>query len=139
VTTSVFVDKLNPPDETVLAAALGDAMTLWRDIRNRLEGRYGALVEDWKFYSKKSGWTMKLLLKKRNLFFSFPQDGCFSVSFVFGDKAVALVQQSSLPETIVSDLVNARKYAEGRGVLIEVKSPEDVGYIVKLVEIKLQL
>jgi len=138
MSTSFFDDKSNPPDEIDLAAALGDTRTFWRDIRSLLEDHYGPLVEDWKFYSKKSGWIMKLLRRKRNLFFSTPMDGYFNVSFVFGDKAVARVQESCLPEDIVSNLVNARKYAEGRGVQIEVRAPEDVEHIVTLTGIKLQ-
>jgi len=94
------------------------------------------LTEDWKFYGQKSGWILKTLRKKRNLFFFIPLKGSFKVSFVFGDKAVAAVEKSDLPQGLITTLKNARKYAEGRGLQIDVKRPADVKNIMKLVNIK---
>ena len=101
-----------------------------------MKAEYGELTEDWKFYGQKSGWILKTLRKKRNLFFFVPHKGSFHVSFVFGDKAVAAVEKSDLPQEIITELKNARKYAEGRGLRIDVKSSADVEHIIKLVEIK---
>ncbi|MHC4678095.1 MAG: DUF3788 family protein [Planctomycetota bacterium] len=80
--------------------------------------------------------VLKTLQKKRNLFFFIPFEGSFRVSFVFGDKAVAVVEQSGLPKELAATLTNARKYAEGRGLQIDVKSSADVEHVKKLVEIK---
>ncbi|UCE05769.1 MAG: DUF3788 family protein [bacterium] len=95
------------------------------------------MTEEWKFYGKKSGWIMKTLRKKRNLFFFVPVKDYFKISFVFGDKAVAAIEQSDLPEHIKVELRNARKYAECRGIQIEIKSADETEIIRKLVEIKI--
>jgi hypothetical protein len=55
---------------------------------------------------------------------------------VFGDKAVAAAEQSDLPQDLITTLKNARKYAEGRGLQIDVKRSADVKNIMKLVKIK---
>ena len=94
------------------------------------------MIEDWKFYGVKSGWILKTLRKKRNLFFFVPLEGSFQISFVFGDKAVAAAQKSELPQELITELKNARKYAEGRGLRIDVKNSADVEHIKTLVEIK---
>jgi len=60
------------------------------------------------------------------------------MGFVFGDRAVAVIEQSNLPKEIKEILRNAKKYAEGRGLSIEVESPEQIGIIRKLVGIKIQ-
>jgi hypothetical protein len=57
---------------------------------------------------------------------------------VFDDKTVREVQSSDLSELIKTELKNARKYAEGRGLRIDVKSAKDVKNIHKLVEIKIK-
>lgn len=80
----------------------------------------------------------KVLRKKRNLFFCIPLKGCFQIAFIFGEKAVSAVESSDLPEAIKVELKNARKYAVGRGIRIEVKSSKDVENIQKLVEIKVK-
>ena len=133
---SVFEDKATKPDDKMLAMALGKSSRLWLQIKKNLKAEYGELIEDWKFYNSKSGWILKTLRKKRNLFFFIPLDGSFRVSFVFGDKAVAVVEKSDLPQKLVTTLKNARKYAEGRGLRIDIKGSADVGHVKKLVEIK---
>ena len=136
MSASVFEDKDTMPDDKMLAKALGKSNQLWQEIKKNLKVEYGGLIEDWKFYNSKSGWILKTLRKKRNLFFFVPLKDTFQVSFVFGDKAVAAVEESSLPKELITELKNARKYAEGRGLRIDVENSADVEHIKKLVEIK---
>ena len=135
--TSVFDDKSLKPENEPLFKALGKTAKLWKKLRNDLENELGELIEDWKYYGQKSGWTLKLLRKKRNLFFMIPQKGFFRITLIFGDKAVSEVEKSDVPEDIKEELRAARKYAEGRGIGIDVQSSEDVETINKLVNIKL--
>ena len=137
MSVSVFEDKATMPDDKMLDKALGKSNRLWREIKKHLKAEYGELNEDWKFYGQKSGWILKTLRKKRNLFFFVPIKGSFQVTFVFGDKAVAAVQKSDLPKKLVTKLKNARKYAEGRGLRIDVKNSADVEHVKRLVEIKI--
>jgi hypothetical protein len=133
---STFLDKSSSPDERALEEALGAAYPRWAEIRSHLGAEYGQPVEEWKFYGQKSGWTMKSLLKKRNLFFFTPGQDCFRISFVFGDRAVAMIEKSGLPETLIEEVKNAKKYAEGRGLRIEVKTKRDVDHVKRLIAIK---
>ena len=133
---SVFEDKTTMPDGEMLANALGKSNRLWKDIKKHLSAEYGELIEEWKFYGQKSGWILKTLRKKRNLFFLIPLKGSFQISFVFGDKAVAAVAKSDLPIDLITELRNARKYAEGRGLRIDIKEAADVEHVKQLVEIK---
>jgi hypothetical protein len=132
-----FTDKNTKPDDKSLAKVLGESNKLWNDLKRHLRESYGELIEEWKFYSPKYGWTLKVLKKKRNLFFFSPRPNAFRVSFVFGEKAVSHIEASNLPEKIKIAIRNARKYAEGRGISLEVKSVDEIEEIKKLVEIKL--
>ncbi len=49
---------------------------------------------------------------------------------------MAAVEESDLPEAMKETLRNARKYAEGRGLSVDVRSPDQVSIIRTLVEIK---
>ena len=131
------MDKSVKPEEKSLLKALGNTGTLWTKLRTNLEDELGELIEDWKFYSKKSGWTLKLLQKKRNLFFMMPHSGYFRITFVFGDKAVSKVEKSNLPGDSIETLLNAKKYMEGRGLTVEVKNAKDLKNVETLVAIKL--
>ncbi|MCX6149722.1 MAG: DUF3788 family protein [Ignavibacteriales bacterium] len=134
---SIFSDKSLQPNDQMLLEVLGKSKKYWDEIKQSLNDKYGELTEEWKFYGQKIGWTLKLLKKKRNLFFFTPYDKYFKISFVFGEKAVAVIEKSDLPENLISELVNARKYVEGRGLAIEVKTQKEVQIIQKLVAIKI--
>ena len=135
---SVFLDKSKRPGEQDLSEALGETKQLWDQVKTYVKENVPDIIEDWKHYGKNSGWTMKLLKKKRNLFFSYPAEGHFTVVFVFGDKAVQAVENSSLPRDIIQTLKEAKKYAEGRGLQVTVKTRDDVEVIKKLITIKIE-
>ncbi|MFC1483929.1 DUF3788 domain-containing protein [Candidatus Neomarinimicrobiota bacterium] len=137
MSTSIFTDRTTEPTTAGLLEVLGVTGELWTDLRQHLEAEYGPLVEQWKHYGQKTGWLLKLLRKKRNLFFLTPLAGHFRMTFVFGDKAVVAIEESDVPMEIIEDLRQARKYAEGRGVSLFVRTSEDVTTVKKLVAIKL--
>ncbi|MGA2324110.1 MAG: DUF3788 family protein [Sedimentisphaerales bacterium] len=59
------------------------------------------------------------------------------VVFLFRDKGVDAVQNSSLPQSIKDELRNAKKYVEDRGIRLQVRNKTDVANIKTLVDIKL--
>jgi hypothetical protein len=134
---SIFLDKSLKPTNEMLSGALGQSYKYWEEIKNSLENQYGPLIEEWKYYSATSGWTLKLLLKKRNLFFFAPCEKYFRLAFIFGDKAVSAVEKSDLPLKMVQELKSAKRYVEGRGLRLEIKKKTDVKNIITLVAIKI--
>ena len=121
----------------MLSDALGQSYKYWEEIKNSLVDQYGTLTEEWKYYSASSGWTLKLLLKKRNLFFFAPCEKYFRIAFIFGDKAVSAVEESDLPARMVQELKSAKRYVEGRGLRLEIKKKADIKHVITLAGIKI--
>ena len=134
----MFLDKSTQPTERQLKDAIADTYEYWNEIKNRITELYGDTKGEWKFYSKKSGWTLKTLLKKRNLFFFQPFANYFSLTFVFGNKAVNAIEESDVSETFKRVLRDAKKYAEGRSLLVKVKTRNDLTDVNKLIDIKVK-
>lgn len=138
MSSSDFNNKQVMPDEAALAAEIGETKEVLDRICQFIETVTGQLTHEWKHYGQKSGWTLKLLSKKRNLLFVGPESGYFIIAFVFGDRAVEAVVKSGLPETIKNELVNARKYAEGRGIRFEIRDDSQLDNVMQLIKIKLE-
>jgi hypothetical protein len=134
--SSTLTDKFLKPDDQILSGALGASFKSWTEIKNAITEEYGATREEWKYYGAKSGWVLKLLLKKRNLFFLIPGEKHFTLGFVFGDRAVEAIQKSRLPAAMIREVNDARRYAEGRGLRIDVRNRTPVSHVLKLVDIK---
>jgi hypothetical protein len=135
---SIFIDKSVKPNNVILAEALKTTYKFWEEILKSLYDEYGKLEEEWRYYGPKTGWLLKLFYRKRNLFFLIPNKKYFTLAFVFGDKAVDEIENSNLPKSIKDEIKNTVKYAEGRGIRIDVKKQSIIKNVKKLVSIKIQ-
>lgn len=138
MSVSIFPNKTQVPDETMLSAALGETKSYLDQICNFIETETGHLLLEWKHYGQKSGWTLKLISKKRNLLFVLPGEGVFTVVFVFGDRAVEAILKSDFPEAVKNELLDVQKYAEGRGIRFLINDHSEMETILRLIRIKLE-
>ncbi len=94
--------------------------------------------EEWNSSGSKYGWSLRLQLKKRNIVYLGPRTGSFMAAFVLGDKAVAVARKSELPAYVLNMIAEAKRYAEGTPVRIEVSKPEDLELVKILAKIKVE-
>ena len=133
---SIFTDKERLPTEQELILKLGQSYQLWKYIHNMVMELYPDGIQEWNYPGKKYGWSYRIKDKKRAILYFLPRDNYFKVAFIFGDKALKTILDSDISGFIKTNLKNARKYAEGRGIGIEVNK-EILPDIKKLIEIKL--
>ena len=93
---------------------------------------------EWNFPGKKYGWSYRIKDKKRAILYFLPLDHYFKVAFVFGQKAFDQIMESPISDRIKKELSEAPKYAEGRGIRIDVKDELILPDIKGLIEIKLK-
>ena len=134
---NAFVDHAEEPTSAELSAALGSTNEIWNRLVESMAEEYGVNVQEWNSYSLKSGWSLRLKLKKRNILHMAPCKGCFRVAFILGDKAVSAAKQIKLPKSLTAAIENAPRYPEGTGVRLLVKRMSDLPAIHKLAAIKL--
>ena len=134
---NAFIGKITPPTDREVTAKLGPTSTAWIELIAWLAGQ-GIDCGEWKSVSPtKYGWALRPALKKRTILYLGPCENCFRVSFVLGDKAVAAARASDLPKSLLKEISATKRYAEGTGVRLMIRKPEDLASVRKLVEIKL--
>ena len=134
---SIFDDKIKKPKDNDLSKALGSNAKLWDDIKDYLASEFDPLTEIWKFSGKSWGWTLQLIHKKRTVLYLTPTKNFFYAGFALGEKAVKAAHSSDLPASILELIDNAKKYAEGRAIRLEIRSKKDATIVKKLVSIKM--
>lgn len=134
---SAFDDKSEMPSERSLSETVGRAKALWNELKAHLASRYAPLIEKWNFSGKNYGWGLQLKQNKRTVLYMTPCKGYFLASFALGEKAVQAAHESELSESVLKVIDGARRYAEGRGVRLEVKSKRDLESIKILAAIKM--
>ena len=134
---SIFPDKETKPTDMALAEVLDSTYHLWIQIHDFVFKKYPNGQAEWNYPGKKYGWSYRIKDKKRAIIYFLPRDQYFKVAFVFGQKATDAVTQSDVASEIKTELEQARKYAEGRGIRIDIKNDIIIEDIKKLIEIKL--
>jgi len=134
---SIFDDKTKPPKDADLATALKDSFLFWNELKKLIALRFKPLSIEWGYTSKTTGWGMRLKNRERTILYMTPRDGHFLASFALGEKAVKAAHEDDLPLSVLKIVDNAKKYAEGRGVRLEVRDGRDVRNVEKLAAIKM--
>ncbi len=136
---NAFIGKAEQPSDEELAAELGrSAKTLWDQLVVELAGLYNINIAEWHSYSKKAGWALRLKVRDRTIVYLAPCKGEFRASFALGDKAVAAARASKLPKKVQTIIDEAKKYAEGTAVRLDVKTSRDVEAVKLLAGIKVE-
>jgi len=135
----MFSDKdIKPADEQIFAI-LKEKKVLWLDIMNHMNDSYPSSAGDWHYYNDGKQWLFKMVLKKKTIFWAALSEDSFRVTFYFGDKALPVIQDSSLSEQIKNDFLNGKKYGAIRGITIIANTATDVEHIKKLIVIKCKM
>ena len=133
---SAFGDKARQPEDADLAKVLKRSFVFWGELKKVIESRFTPLSVEWGFTTP-SGWWMRLKHKKRTVLYMTPCEGHFLASFALGEKAVKAAHDSDLPNSVLKLIDSAKKYAEGRGVRLEVRNAKDVRHVETLALIKM--
>lgn len=134
---SIFQDKAITPTDQDLIDNLGSTYTMWAQLQEFVLSKYPAGLSEWNFPGKKYGWSFRIKDKKRAIIYLLPRDKYFKVAFVFGQKATDQVLAADISPATKEELMQARKYAEGRGISVDIHNEQIIPDIEKLVEIKL--
>jgi hypothetical protein len=137
VALSVFDDRSEEPGPADLTEVLGRSAAQWDALRERIADAYPPLEEAWGFAGAKWGWSLRLKQKKRTVLYMTPCSKHFLVGFVLGEKAVAAARESGLPESVMAQIEATRKYAEGRGIRLEVRYAKDLEAVIRLASVKM--
>ena len=98
-----FIGKTTRPSDSDLEKTLGRAKPLWDQLVAELASEHDVTTREWKSYSAKSGWALRLKRGKRTIVWLVPYDRCFQVAFIFGEKALTAIRQSDGPCASAAD------------------------------------
>jgi len=134
--TSIFDNKAIIPNDSMVEAAIADAMLLWDKLKKHVADNYNGIISEWKMYSKKAGWSLVFRQAKRTLFYFVPCENHFIIAFVLGEKAVKAALESSISQKVRQEMSEADICAMGHSFYVYIKSEEDLSDVKTLLKIK---
>ncbi|MDX2154423.1 MAG: DUF3788 family protein [Bryobacteraceae bacterium] len=137
--SNAFIGRREKPADADLAKALGSAKPLWDQLIASLAENHGVTDCEWRSYSPKAGWSLRLKRGKRTIVWLSPCNlHRFQVLYILGERALEAARRSRLPARGRLALEQAPKYPEGTGVRLLVKAAKDLPMIEKLAVAKIQ-
>jgi len=133
---SFFADAKHMPSETDLASALGRAHGAWEEVRTALGADLDGITAEWAYAGKSFGWSLRLKRKKRVIVYLIPGEKRFLVGVVLGERAVRAAPEANLSPQLLDLIARAPRYAEGRGLRVEVRTKKAAAEIRKLAALK---
>jgi hypothetical protein len=127
------------PDNELVFSMIGDKSVYWQQIMTYLYQNHKDISEVWRFYNDGKSWLFRTLKKKNTIFWVAVLKDSFRVGFYFGDKAEPMILQSTLPENIKNDFLNAKRYNTIRPISVTMADSKDVDTVIKLIELKLKI
>ena len=134
---SAFDDKSKKPKPIDLEKTLGRTFTHWGNLIKYIAAEYSPLDETWGFSGAKWGWSLALKQKKRTVLYMTPCEKHFFVGFVLGEKAVKAAHDGRLSPSVLAIIDSAKKYAEGRGIRLDIRNKKDLDSVKKLAAVKM--
>jgi hypothetical protein len=133
---SAFSDRAQQPSDADLGVALGRSAAAWTRLIALVAERIPSIEQEWGFTSPKTGWGLRLRNKGRVILYMTPGHRAFLASLALGERAVVAAREAGLPSAILEAIESAPRYAEGRGVRVEVRNSRLVPGLAALAAIK---
>ena len=127
-------DEGKAPSADELVGLLGKSKSAFLALTH---DRAGPTCE-WKRYSKKSPWVMKVSEGDRTLFYVTPQANQFEVTVVLGQRAAQAALAGEVREGLHAAIRSAKPYVEGRPVRVVIAGKADLAGVAELVAVKLK-
>jgi len=134
---NAFIGETKEPTPDRLSEVLGRSAKLWGQLLARLAEDCNLVDQEWKSYSAKTGWAMRLKVKKRNILYLVPYAGSFRVTFVLGGRAVEDALRSKLSRKVREAVDAGKPYPEGTLIDLDITSARDIPGVLKLTAVKL--
>jgi hypothetical protein len=122
------------PTVDELAVLLGKSHSAFQALTH---DRGGAICE-WKRYSKKGPWVVRVSEGDRTLCYLTPQANQFEVTVVLGERAAEAALAGRVRTELHAAIRSAKPYVEGRPVRVVVAGQADLAGVAELVSVKLK-
>jgi hypothetical protein len=137
--SDVLKDKSVKPTDEIVFSIIGDKQIIWKQVMAYLHKNHNDISEVWNYYNDGKSWLLRVLKKKKTLFWIKVLNDTFRIAFWFGDKAEPVIGQSDLLPDIKNDFKNAKRYGKLRCIYFDMSDSVDMDDVIRLIEVKLKV
>ena len=124
------------PTDEVIFSHIGPKQNLWKSLFEALGDNFPELTPEWRYYNDGKNWMMKVLHKKKTIFWLSVWKDSFKITFYFSDKAADLIEQSDISDDLKTSFKDGKYYGKIRGLTLDVEATSDIDHTHSLIAIR---
>ncbi len=133
----VLTDKNQFPTEEVIFSHLGKGKALWTQLFDYIHVEYPDFQEEWRYYNDGKSWLLKVMHKKKTVFWLSLSTGYFRIGVYFVERARKPILSSTLSDELKEQFTSGKKSATLKGIILTFKKKRDVEQAKILIGLKL--
>jgi hypothetical protein len=127
------------PSEDVIFSHIGKSKPLWISFFKQIEDNHSDFTKEWRYYQDGKSWLLKVVQKKKTIFWLSIIKDSFRTTFYFTDKAEEAIQSSALSAELKEQFKSGKRYNKIRGVTVVHGTKKALEDAKLLIEIKLRI
>jgi hypothetical protein len=135
----VLTDKNIFPNDEIVFSIIGKKKDLWISLFRSVDADHPEFIKEWRYYNDGKSWLMKVVHKKKTVFWLSVIEGTFRITFYFTDKAKHAIENSGLSDELKEQFKDSKRYNKIRGLTISFKTKKDCACAEELIGIKLSM
>jgi hypothetical protein len=137
--TPILSDKSQFPTDKVVFSHIGKSKPLWLALFQYLDMERPGFTQEWRYYNDGKSWLMKVQQKKKTVFWLSILKGSFRTTFYIHERAMNIVQGSTVSEELKEQFRTGKGYGKLRRVTVVYRNKKDVEFAKELIGIKLSI
>ena len=129
-------DKLEYPNNEVLAKYLGKTKAIWDEFITHISSSFSTMSPEWKYYNDGKAWLCKLVHKKKTVCWISIWDQYFKVTFYFTEKNDKDINRLKIDPVWKNRYKSNKSIGKIKPLTVEVKTKKTLAGIYELISYK---
>ena len=134
----ILTDQDQFPTDDVIFSIIGKTNALWIAFFEFLKEQYPDFEPDWRYYKDGHSWLMKVVRKKKTVFWLSVIKDAFRITFYFSDKAEEDILTSGISNELKEQFKYGKQYGKIRGLTVVFDCEEAMAYAKELIPIRIK-
>jgi len=124
------------PTEDIIFSHIGKSKAAWTALFGYILENHPDILPEWRYYNDGKSWLLKVVKKKKTIFWLSILKNAFRTAFYFGEKAKDVIHKSELPKEYKDQFFKGKTFGKIHAITVILTSKKDIETVKMLIAIK---
>ncbi len=119
-----------------IQAALGRTAGTWRTLFEKIRAEHPDITESWNYYNDGKSWLLKVVQKKKTMFWLLVEKGAFRITFYFATRLTEALLASEISAERKAAIKESAASGKLKGISIKFGPRNGIQDVLTLIDLK---